>query len=232
MTSISLIWDIAVLLLALIMIVISAKRGLIKSLVHSAKLIFAFIFASTFGNVLGAFFKDQFVYNAVYDFAHGKVSEVYQNATGNVTPEQIMEQLPPFAQTEEVRAALEGVSGEGSNLIDTLSANVANPVSDIISNALGYVCVFFLSLIVLWIAAVLITKIADRIPFIGAINHILGGVWGALTATVVLLLIASVFKLFFADTDLYTQSVILKFLGDNATAEIIKVFGLEAVFFG
>lgn len=107
---------------------------------------------------------------------------------------------------------------------------VADPIATVISNVLGAVVVFIAAMIVLSIAAWFLTKLADKIPFVGALNHILGGVFGAVEATLTLLFLASVIKLFFGEMDVYGDSVIVKFLADSALLDAFSFLDVATWF--
>ncbi len=211
------IFDIAFLLIAAIFIIMGCVRGFIKSLIRSAKFILAIVIAYFLGSYMGLFFKDTFVGNMVYTPVHDWIDSTYQGATAGIDVEKLLEQIPPFAMTDELRATVTDAvaNHSGEEFVNTVSRAVADPISTAISNLLGYVAVFLLALIGLSVLAWLLTKLADRLVFLGVANRILGGVWGALTAAIMLLVIASVLKAFFGSDPLYLDTVIVRFFGDS-----------------
>ena len=77
----------------------------------------------------------------------------------------------------------------------------------------------------------ILTALTDKIKLLGAANRVLGAVWGALMAAIILLMVASVIKLFFGETDFYQQTVVVKFFGDSALLEAIKIFNIGSAWF-
>lgn len=229
----SFILDLLFVLVAAIFIVIGIKRGLIKSLIHSAKIILSFVFAHMFGGLLGGFFKSSFLYGTVHDFVYKNVNDLYQNATAGVKAEELLQKLPDFMRTEEIVQAVNGISsGEsGAELVEKVTHSVADPVSGAIGNVMGYICVFILSMIGLGVVAWILTKFVERIAFLGAFNHILGGVWGALLGAIVLLVLASAIKLFLGGNEVYTGTTIVRFFGDSGFLSAIRIFDVGASLF-
>jgi len=86
----------------------------------------------------------------------------------------------------------------------------------------GYVAVFLTTLILLWLVAILLTKTIEHIPLLGGLNSILGAVLGGVIAVTLLLIVASTVKALWGDTAFYTDSVILRFLGDSSLLEKMK----------
>ena len=114
-------------------------------------------------------------------------------------------------------------------MVESVSTNLANPIADVISNILGYALTFVLAFIILTIAAWFLTKLADRIAFVGKANRILGGIWGGLMGIIVLFMIASIIKFLGADSPLYNDTVVVKFFGDSILLEIFKIINIGSM---
>ena len=100
------------------------------------------------------------------------------------------------------------------------------PAATVISNILGYIGVFVISLVLLWVAAIVLTKLVERITFLHRINTALGALLGLLIAVTLLFVAASVIKFISAESELYTGSVIVKFFGDSALLEKLKFLNI------
>ena len=214
----ALILDVLFVLVAAIFIFVGVKRGFIKSLIQSAKLILNIVITYFTGSFVATFLKDNFIYKSVYDFWYGKVNGVYQDATASLDVESLrttVESAPDFLLAPEKKAEiLASLSEEsGTAIVESVSTNLANPVADVISNILGYALTFVLAFILLTVAAWLLTKIADRIAFIGTANRILGGVFGALVGTIVLMIIAVIIGFLDVEGAVYPHTAIVKLLG-------------------
>ena len=215
----ALILDILFVLIAAIFIFVGVKRGFIKSLIQSAKMILTIVITYFLGSSVATFLKDKFIFKAVYDFWYGKVDGVYQDATASLNVDEFtstIESIPSFLLADEKKAEiLESVSEEsGAAIVDSVSTSLATPVADAISGILGYVLTFVLAFVLLTVAAWLLTKIADRIAFIGTANRILGGVFGALMGSIVLMIIAAIIGFIDANGVAYPHTVIVKLLGN------------------
>ena len=84
----------------------------------------------------------------------------------------------------------------------------------LISNIIGYVITFVLALVLLTIVAWLLTKVTEKIALLGTANRILGGLFGAAMGLIVLFIIASIIKFLDAKDAIYSQTVIVEFLGN------------------
>ena len=215
----ALILDILFVLVAAIFIFVGVKRGFIKSLIQSAKLILTIVITYFLGSSLATFLKDKFIFKGIYDFWYKKVDGIYQGANASLDTEGLrstVESAPDFLLAPEKKAEiLESLSEEGgAAMVESVTNSIANPMADVVSNILGYVLTFVLAFVVLTIAAWLLTKIADRIAFIGTANRILGGVFGALMGVIVLMIIAVIIGFIDAKGVAYPDTVIVRALGD------------------
>lgn len=84
----------------------------------------------------------------------------------------------------------------------------------LIGKLVGYAIVFLLTFVGLSVAYFFIKTIKEKIRILNMADKLLGGLLGGVMALAVLLLSASVIRLFFAEREFYTQSVILRTLGD------------------
>ena len=214
-----LVLDILFVLIAAIFIVVGVRRGFIKSLIQSAKLVLTIIATYFLGSYTAAFLKEKFIFKGIYDFWYAKFNGAYQSAVSSSGVEEFrntVESAPDILLAPEKKAEiLESISEEGGEaLVESLSTSVATPMADVASNILGYVITFVLAFVVLTIVAWLLTKIADRVSFIGTANRILGGVFGALVGVIVLMIAAVIVNLIDVDKAIYPDTVIVKLLGD------------------
>jgi len=228
-----LIFDVLFIIIAIIMIALGIKRGFIKSLIRSAKLILSVVLAYLLGSHLGLILKDSFIGAPVYNFVYEKVNALYLDASSAINVEEITAAFPQFIMTEDVKQQIaDATSAEsGEALVESVTLGIADPISTLISNILGYILVFVLAFIGLSVVAWLLTALTDKIKLLGAANRVLGAVWGALMAAIILLMVASVIKLFFGETDFYQQTVVVKFFGDSALLEAIKIFNIGSAWF-
>lgn len=213
----AIILDILFVLVAAIFIAVGVKRGFIKSLIQSAKLLLTIVATYFLGSPVAAFIREKFVFQKVYDFWFEKINGIYQSTSA--TTEELratVESAPDFLLAPEKKAEiLSSLSEEsGAAMVETVSNNLATPISDVISNIIGYALTFVLAFVVLTVAAWLLTKIAERFTVIGTANRILGGAFGAVVGVFVLMIIAVIVKFLDAENAIYPNTAIVKLLGD------------------
>lgn len=218
--------DLLFIVLAIAFILLGVFRGFIKSVIRSAKLILAFVLAYFLGDKLGMLFKNTFIGNWVYGGVYDKVNGIFQNASSSVNTDELLAQFPDFIVSDELRQTIANSSSKesGEALVESISTSIADPISSAISNVIGYVLVLILAFVGLTVAAWLLTKLVDKIAFVGIANRILGGVWGALTAVLLMIVVSSVIKLFFGNHEIYTSSVLVKFFGDSGILQVLGIF--------
>lgn len=225
----SVILDLAFVLITLFMAIAGAKRGLIKSIIHSAKWLLGLVFAYFFGGRLGSYIGTTFLEKPIYNIVYQKLDALYHENTAAFNVEEILEKLPKFLLGEELQARLQAIQGSGEELVASLSAELSLPISNFFSNILGYVCVFFMTVFGLWLISKLLTGIIDKIRFLSFTNRLLGAAWGILAAVPILFALASVIKLFFEETPAYCESVIAKFFGESSIFELLHIFNVGSL---
>ena len=213
----AIILDILFVLVAALFIYVGVKKGFIKSLIQSAKLLLTIVATYFLGSPVAAFIKEKFVFQKVYDFWYEKIDSVYQSASA--TTEELratVESAPDILLAPEKKAEiLASLSEEsGAAMVESVSNSIATPFADVISNVIGYALTFVLAFVILTVAAWFLTKIAERIPFIGTANRILGGVFGAVLGIIILMIAAVIIGFIDAKGAVYPDTSIVKLLGD------------------
>ena len=219
--------DFIFVLVGLALIFTCAKRGLIKSAIHFCKTILAFVFAYLFGSKLGQLVCEKWISAPVHDWVYGKLEGLYANTAEGLNVESITAAFPDFVMSEEVKANLQSASGSGEQLLNDMTDAIATPAATVISNVIGYVGVFLISIVLLSLAALLLTKLVEHISFLNTVNTVLGGVLGLLIAVTVLFVAASAIKFVAGSTEWYTKSVIVKLFGDSKLLEGLKFLNFQ-----
>ena len=214
--------DILFLIIAVVITLVCAKKGFIKSVISFFKTILSFVLAYLLGGRFGAFLNEKLILKPVTEKVYNTINGVYTDATAGFNADKVVESLPSFMLNDEVKAKLADAEGTGEELVNTMTATVANPVATAISNVLGFVGVFVIAFIGLWLLSIIVTKLIERITLLKTANTLLGAVLGLLIAFTVLSVVASLIKLFFADDPIYTDSILVKFLGESALLKHIK----------
>lgn len=214
--------DVILVIFALSMIFFYAKRGFIKSLIHSLKGIIAFVVAYMFGGKLADVLAEKLISSPVRESVFKKVSSIYADTADAVNVEKITESFPNFIMTEEVKTKIAAAEGSTDQLINSVTDSIASPITNVISTVIGYILVFVLAFIGLCIVASILSKLVDHFSLFGFVDKLLGAVIGAVITFAALFVICSIIKFFFADESFYTNSVLVQFFAESSFLETVK----------
>lgn len=203
------------IVIAAVLVIAYAKRGFIKSFIRSARLILSILAAYFWGSAVGGLLCEKWLGAPVRQFVFDKVNGLYQGAADAFRVENVKESLPSFLLNDSMTAKLDALEGSGTELVEQITDTVATPVATLLSNILGCVLVFVLSLVALSVGAWLLEKVISHITLLDTANTLLGLAWGILVAAFVLFSLASLLRIFLADSAVYTESVIVKFFGES-----------------
>ncbi len=217
--------DIVLIAVGLLIVLLYARRGFLKSLIHSMKTVLAFVIAYFLGGKLATLLADAFVSSAVRESVYKKVSSLY--ASGVAGADELGASFPSFMINEDVRARLDAATGSGEEWINTVTDAIAAPMTDVISTVIGYIAVFVISLIGLWILAAVLNRVIEYIAVLNFANILLGGILGLLLALALLFVVGSTVKFFAADTAFYAESTVLKFFGDFELPDALQFLDIS-----
>lgn len=223
--------DLIFLIVGVAIVLVCAKRGILKSAIHFLKTVLAFVIAYTLGGKLAQVLSDRWIFGSVHRFVFDKINGIYQSTAGNMNAEDVIESLPSFLMTEEMQAKLHAAQGSGEELVLQMTDSVSRPIASLFSNILGYIGVFLLALVGLWILAAILDKVVSKFRILNSLNTLLGAILGLLIAVTVLLAAASLMKVFFASSYVYTESVIVRFFGDGGLLNGLKFLDIGGSWF-
>ncbi len=190
--------DVLFLVIALITVIVYAKRGFVQSLFKHGRVLASGILAFSFGPMVGDLINTKFIYNGVYNWVWSKVSTIIDSTTGGIDLEGMIESLPFLVKQFVDPAALQEKYGQVMGNLEVtaqeFSASVATPVSGIISNLLAYVAVFLVSMLLLLVLGFLL-DLLTKLPIVHGVNCFLGFLLGVLAAFVLLSLLTYVISL-------------------------------------
>ena len=225
------ILDVVFLLVGFGLIVVCAKRGFLKSVIHFFKTILALTAAYLWGSALGGILRDRFILSPVRNFVYDKLNAAYTGATDGVDATALLNSLPEFLQTEEIQQKILSAEGSGEQFVSSAADSIATPVATVFSNILGYIGVFLIALIALWIAAILLNKIIEQVGILDRINTLLGAILGLFIAMILLLVVSSIVKFFWGAEPIYTDSLLVKLFGNSPLSEKIKFLNVATSWF-
>ena len=223
--------DLIFLIVGVVIVLICAKRGFLKSAIHFLKTVLAFVIAYFWGGKLAQFLSERWIFGSVYNFVYDKINGIYQSTAGQMDAQAVIDSLPSFLMTEEMQAKIHAAQGSGEELVFEMTNSVSQPIASLFSNILGYIGVFILALIGLWILAAVLDKVVSHFDVLHSLNTLLGAVLGLLIAFTVLLATASLMKVFFANSYVYTESILVKFLGDGGLLSGLKFLDVGGSWF-
>ena len=222
--SVSLFFDVSFVAILLVFICVGVYRGFIKSFVRSARLVLSALAAYAFGGAVGNMIKSIFLGSWVYDGVYGMMAGVVGDGAEGMRAENLLSSFPQFLVGNSVQARVEHALSEysGERLLSPVASAVSEPIASLLAGILGYAIVFFLCLFLLRLVAWLFTEWVDRIRLLGFFNRVLGGVWGALVGSLALLTASAVILIFFKDSEVYTETVVVRWFCDLPLLNFLK----------
>lgn len=221
------ILDLIFIALAVVMIILGAKKGLIKALLDGLSTIASGIIAYILATPVAKVIYDAFVRGVVKseflkglndsgtDF--GSISEKV-NALVNELPEGALAIASKFGF--DVNGAISNVvsSAPDSNesLVETLMTNIGDNIFLTITEAVTMIALFIIVSIALTFVIRLLNKVVKKLPVIKQANKLAGGLLGLIKAVVIIFVISTV--LVFVQNEelapMINSSVILKVVND------------------
>lgn len=182
------VWQILleVLLLAYVAYVIftNAKNGLVKTFLNGLKSIVVILFAAIltpfFSRLLGEFFVAGWFENTITP----QFVEAAKRGGENFNMEAIMSQLPDAAKGVMSMINDGSLSNFEGNGVE-LAYELGNKLEGLIINIVSYIMTYSLLSILLFVLVTILFKVLEKIvqiPILDQSNHILGCVWGVVTA--------------------------------------------------
>ncbi len=223
----SVVVDLLLLAIGVIIVILYAKRGFLKSLIHSMKTILAFVAANAFGGKLADLLSDAFIGAAVRKPVFKKVNSVFSEATESVALDEITTSFPSFIMKDDVKEKINSLEESGETLVNNVTDAIANPIANVISTVVGYILVFAISLVVLWILAIVLTKVVDHIKMLRTANILLGVLMGVILSCVLFFVVGTTFRFFAGDSEFYTQTVLLRAFGDARLPAFLRFMDIH-----
>ena len=217
------VFDVILVALFAILLIRGYVKGFMKMVLSFGRLILAVIITILLGPTVSAWINEKFINPPIFEWVHGKISELAGNAVTNV--DEFLADLPGIFKGFVDSDAFQEKYGEAGASVDALVTDVSTSISDamssVVSTLIGYVLLFLVAFVVLTVVIWLVGKFAE-LPLLKTGDKILGLVVGAVSGLLSVALVASVLYLIVyvtGDLSAYENSVIFKFVKD------INVFG-------
>lgn len=187
----SLAIDIVVLIVAVIIILTSAKRGLIRAFMGLVSSVASFIAAYAFTPVLADYIRENYVLERIT----GNISETLKGwsfdtasdlynldrllTSGNKDFSNVLDRYG--VGLNEIADRLRGLIGVPETEVNSVAGEIASPTSTILSTVIAFLLIFVASFLVLSIVTWILDAIF-KLPVLSGINKLLGTVFGVIEA--------------------------------------------------
>lgn len=181
--------DAIYVLIAVIVVVIFAKRGLFESVFRFGRHIAAGLISYLVGPMVSGYICSNWIYDAVVEIVSKSMGAFLANSAESFNVASIIDSLPflvkQFVDTAMVEQEYGAFIENFDVIADDLVATVATPLSSILSNLIAYVAVYFAALLLLWMVFKVLNGVF-KLPVLKTINGLLGAVLGVVTAVLLL----------------------------------------------
>lgn len=199
----SIIIDLIILAIAVVIVLVSRKRGFFKTVVSVASVVAAFIIAFAFAPKLAGYLYDNVVLDKLSDSISTTVSSITNTGTEaeNEDPSYDVSKLEGNDEfndivnrfggdTDKINEYIDGVKENTSVGVEKVCRNVASPLAESVSSLIAFILVFILAYIILKVAVSLIGKLF-KLPVLRDIDKLLGTVFGIVCALLFILAVSA-----------------------------------------
>lgn len=191
MNGIGLLVDIFFVLAAIIIIVVSTKRGFIKNVIRLISFILAVVLSVAFCPYLADIISEKWLDEKIGDMVYEQVASLAQREGGesydiaslfDSEQQDFMELLERFGvDTEKLAENFKAISEGTESTVRELADKVSDSIVSGLSNILAFLAIFIVLSIVFGIIAWILELVA-RLPVLKQLNGILGFVCGVVLA--------------------------------------------------
>ncbi len=209
--------DVLIVVLIIFTIITNAKKGFIKTALNAIKGILVLLLALALTPMTSDIAKDNFVNGWFEGTITTPFVETALEAGENFNFETISENLPDVADGVisliDVDGALSQFEGTGVDFAMEFGGRLEGLVINVVSNIITYVFWWIILSIVLTIIVKLLEKTVE-LPVLKQGDHILGGIWGVVSAYVEISLCVVVLA-FFGGFEFIENTVVARFFYEN-----------------
>ncbi len=205
----SIILDVILLTIFAAFVFTAAKKGFMLSLLELIAVIVALVLSYQFSPVVAQAAYDNIVEEKLIETVETQIDEKLNISSSTAQAEVVLESIPDFVESfassvgielDEVKAQITSETFSAENLATELVSKIAQPI---VVAALTAICFLLLSVVLMfalkWVAQ-LLSKIF-KLPLLGTVNKVLGGVLGACKGVMVIIFVSTILKLIFTGGD-------------------------------
>lgn len=194
--------DLILLIIFLAAIGVSAKKGIVRTVLDVVAFVLALVLAAQFSTPLAKGCYDALLSERVETTLEQKLEE-NQNATASKTAALVIDSLPGFAKdflenSESDISSITKQMASGSytpaNAAADLNAQIARPACIGVLTSVFFLLLFAVLSALLQRLARLLAK-AFKLPIVGTINAVFGGVFGAVKGAVLVFVVSAILLL-------------------------------------
>lgn len=209
--------DVILIVLICAIIGASAKKGFVSTIIETLSIVVSTIAASKLSATVSGWLYEAVIRDSVEKQFNNALSEAAAGLSMQAKAEELMVSIPEgmFKLAEltgfDITSLTSSVSSQAATndqLIQNLIDNVVYNIVIAVTQALVFVILFIILAILLSFVSKLFKKV-NKIPLIGKVNSVLGGVLGAVKAIVVLFVVCTVL------------SFVVGLMDDNAFIEAV-----------
>jgi len=192
------ILDCFLILLYLLIVIIVADKGLVRSIWRAVTVVGSLTLSFIFGPVLGEWICDVWVLDHISSYSFGVVADLVEKNSGQYDTTALFDSLPQEFLDLLSRCGAD-VNSISKDFVPSLTVSesdlyamaraIATPISNTLSKAIGVIAVFFASVLLLFLLG-LILKLFVKLPVIRSIDKVFGMFFGLIEAFVVVWIIS------------------------------------------
>jgi uncharacterized membrane protein required for colicin V production len=205
----SIILDVILITVFAAFVFTAAKKGFMLTLLELIAVIVALAMSYQFSPVVAQAAYDSVVEESLIETVETQIDETLNISSTTAKAEVVLESIPEFmvsfassvgVDIETVKTQISSAQFSSENLATELVENIAQPI------AVGALTVIFFLLLssVLIFALKWLAKLLSKLfklPLIGTVNKVLGGVLGACKGVIVIVFVCTFLELIFAKGD-------------------------------
>ncbi len=205
----SIILDVILLTVFAAFIFTAAKKGFMQSLLELIAVIVALALSYQFSPVVAQAAYDNIVEENLIETVEMQIDEGLNMTSSAVQAEVLFEAIPDFMVSfassvgidlEDVKTKITSEALSAENIATELVTKVAQPIVVAALTALAFLLLSAILLFALrWVAQILAKLF--KLPLVGTVNKVLGGVLGACKGVMVIIFVSTLLKLIFAGGD-------------------------------
>lgn len=202
----SIILDVILLTVFAAFVFVAAKKGFMLSLLELVAVIAALALSYQFSPVVAQSAYDSVVEKSLIETVELQIEENLNISSSTAQAEMILEVIPNFMVSyassvgidlEDVKTKITSETFSAENLATELVSKVAQPIVVAALTVLFFLLISAVLMFVLKWVAQLLAKIF-KLPLIGTVNKVLGGVLGACKGVMVIIFISTILQVLFA----------------------------------